>query len=97
MTYDKIYDLVEELREQIVSSTTPVEPQDVGLDTRCGVLLCGDDFVATLSPRMLDYYGGFEYVKAGVMTIGGMKVYYNADSRVQRVLDFVTKEQDNEQ
>jgi len=94
MTYDEIYDLVEELREQIVFSTTPVQPQDVGLDPRCGAVLIGDDFLATLMPRLLDYYGGFEYVKEGVMAIGEMKVYYAhaGDDRVQRVLDCFNEE-----
>jgi hypothetical protein len=88
---------VEELRERIVETTTPVEPQDVGLDDRCGPILIGNDFIASLMPRMLDYYGGFEYVTEGVMTIGEMKVYpADGNDRVQRVLDFVTEEEDNE-
>jgi hypothetical protein len=93
MTYDEIYEKVEALHEAIVSSTTPVEPQEIGLDSRCGPILCGSDFVASLMPGQLDYYGGFEYVKEGVITIGEMKIYLaEGNDRVQRVLDFVTKE-----
>jgi hypothetical protein len=89
MTYDEIYDAVEALREQIVSSTTPVQPQDVGLNPRCGPVLIGNDFVATLMPRLLDYYGGFEYVTEGVMTIGEMKIYFaEGNDRVQRILNY---------
>lgn len=100
MTYDDIYEAVEELRERIVSSTTPYEPQDVGLDSRCGPVLVGDDFVATCMPSRLDYYGGFEYVKEGVMTIGEMKVYFaEGNDRVQRILDLHigNEDQENEQ
>lgn len=100
MTYNEIYERVKALREQIVSSTTPVEPEDVGLDDRCGPILVGEDFIATLFPRQLDYYGGFEYVilNTGAITIGTMKVYFaEGNDRVQRVLDFIAKEEDNEQ
>lgn len=100
MNYEEIYDAVEALREAIVASTTPVEPQDIGLDDRCGAILCGDDFIASLMPRMLDHYGGFEYIKEGMVTIGEMKIYFaKGNARVQWVLDFhiSNEEQDNEQ
>ena len=94
MTYDDIYAAVEELRERIVSSTEPVEPQTVGLDRRCGPVLIGPDFVATCMPKQLDYYGGFEYVTEGVMTIGEMKIYFaEGNTRVQDILDQINHEE----
>ena len=95
MTYDDIYEAVEELRERIVSSTEPVEPQTVGLDRRCGPVLVGEDFVATCMPKQLDYYGGFEYVTEGVMAIGEMKVYFaEGNDRVQTILDQLSNEEE---
>jgi len=87
MTFDDIYDKAEELCAEIMERTEPVSASNVGLDRRCLTLLIGDGFVATMFPRMLDYYGGFEYIEEGVIQIGIMKVYSADNRRVQDILD----------
>ena len=87
MTYDDIYDETEALCAKIMETTTPVSATNVGLDRRCQTLLIGDGFVASTFPKALDYYGGFEYIEEGVISIGIMKVYDARNQGVQDVLD----------
>jgi hypothetical protein len=87
MTYDDIYDKAEELCAEIMQDTVPVSANDVGLDRRCQTLLIGDGFVASMFPKALDYYGGFDYIEEGIINIGNMKVYLADHRRVQDVLD----------
>lgn len=87
MTFDDIYDETEALAARIMATTTPVSAMNVGLDRRCQTLLIGDGFVASAFPKALDYYGGFEYIEEGIITIGIMKVYDASNKRVQDVLD----------
>lgn len=87
MTFDDIYNEAEELAARIMATTTPVSACNVGLDRRCQTLLIGDGFVASAFPKQLDYYGGFEYIEEGVISIGNMKIYSADNQRVQDVLD----------
>ena len=70
-----------------METTEPVSACNVGLDRRCQTLLIGDGFVASMFPKALDYYGGFEYIEEGIITIGNMKIYSADNRRVQEVLD----------
>ena len=65
--YNKTNALIEEIRE----ASRPVAAEQLGLDTRCYdlMLLCDEDgtpeaivAVGSSAKRMLEYYGGFEYV-----------------------------------
>lgn len=87
MTYDDIYDETEELAARIMATTELVSAENVGLDRRCQTLLIGDGFVASMFPKALDYFGGFEYIDEGIINIGNMKVYSADNRRVQEVLD----------
>lgn len=82
-----IYDIQERinyLQEDIAASSDTLPASRFGLDDRCGYLMLGDTFIASSAPRMLDYYGGFEYVDAEHITqVGTWKVYSTDCERVQ--------------
>ena len=82
-----IYDLQEQLnkiQETIIANSKLVPASKCGLDPRCGHLLLGKDFIASSAPRLVDYYGGFEYVTTEcVIQVGTWKVYSIDDDRVQ--------------
>ena len=82
-----IYDLQEQLskiQETIITSSKLVPASKCGLDPRCGQLLLGEDFIASSAPRIIDYYGGFEYVPTWMThSVGTWKVYSIDDDRVQ--------------
>lgn len=87
MDFDSILEQQELLRLEIIKSCTVVPAAEVGLDSRCGAILVGEDFVASTSPGSLDYYGGFEYVDAvDRMLISDLGVYSSADERVSKVI-----------
>jgi hypothetical protein len=88
MDYYTLADRLEELVEEIVNDTTPVPAEKLGLDSRCGPILIGNGFIASMMPRQLDYFGGFEYVDAEYRrVIGGLVVYSDEHDRVQNVLE----------
>ena len=82
-----IYDLqrqLNELQEAIIVSSKLLPANKFGLDPRCGHLLLGEDFIASSAPRLVDYYGGFEYVSTEcVIQVGTWKVYSIDDGSVQ--------------
>jgi len=55
---------VERLVNDFTATLKEVEPQDLGLDERCGKLYVSDETIATrkIRDKSLRYYGGFEYV-----------------------------------
>lgn len=81
-----IYDIQESinsLQEAIAAKCKVLPATRFGLDQRCGHLLCGPDFIASSAPRLVDYYGGFEYVDAAHVTlVGTWKVYSMDDERI---------------
>lgn len=81
-----IYDIQEQindLQEAIIASCKALPASNFGLDARCGTLLLGDEFIASSAPRLIDYYGGFEYVDSECITqVGTWKVYSTDDLRV---------------
>jgi len=85
--FSDVQDLIDEACEQVRNSSTPHRPHLAGLDLRCGEILVGEDFIASLNTAALDYYGGFEYVQAEhVLVLGKMKVYSIESERVARCL-----------
>ena len=68
-----------------------VTPKEVGLDPRAGYrLFINEEYIAVSrgNRRILDYYGGFEYVDEEHITVLGDMVFYSSDDeRVQGHLD----------
>jgi hypothetical protein len=92
MTIQELIDDIEAQVEAFFNDVDWVSAEEVGLDKRCGRIMIGENFVATDNARILDYYGGFEYVeqrnKENVKILGQYKVYFseNEDDRVGRVI-----------
>jgi hypothetical protein len=80
---DKITDLVNEF----IRDLPCVNAQEVGLDSRCGNLFVGEDFIAVYSynDNRLQYYGGFEYISKEQRKQFGDLVIYMTDHDGDRV------------
>jgi hypothetical protein len=69
-----------------------VPAEQCGLDNRCGSIWVSNDSVAVQKghgARMLDYYGGFEYVDAESRTEVGDWIFYDdSDERVFEALRY---------
>lgn len=80
---DKINDLVNEF----IRDFPYVNAQEVGLDSRCGNLFVGEDFIAAYSynDNRLRYYGGFEYISNEQRKQFGDLVIYVVDHDGDRV------------
>ena len=95
-----IMDLVEaandNMRKHIEENAHEVDASELGLDPRCGKLYITDEAIIAKQGhrvRMLDYYGGFEYVEAGARKVVGDYVAYMIDDdRVNRHLEPVAIE-----
>jgi hypothetical protein len=79
----KITDLVNEF----IRDLPCVNAQEVGLDSRCGNLFVGEDFIAAYSynDNRLQYYGGFEYISKDQRKQFGDLVIYLTDHDGDRV------------
>lgn len=89
-----INDLMEEVEmrvDEIIDHYAEVLPEDLGLDRRSAYrLYINDDYIACRNSdrRVLDYYGGFEYVDSGcVFTLGNYTFYSRDDERVNDHLE----------
>jgi len=99
--YDKLNSIQWEINKKVEAiideEFREVTPKEVGLDPRAGYnLFINEDYIAVSkgNRRILDYYGGFEYVDEEHVTVLGDMVFYSADDeRVQGHLDeFFMKE-----
>lgn len=87
MDWDTIQDALSEVDQRIADSVTPHKAEDAGLDRRCGMIYLGEDFLATRDRRLLDYYGGFEYVDSEcIQQVGGWTLYSADDGRVLQAM-----------
>ena len=87
MNYDQIWGRVEELQGEILSECILAKAKELGLDPRCGELWVCPEFIATNNRKVLDYYGGFEYVEGQyIAQIGGLTVYSEENRRVSEHL-----------
>jgi hypothetical protein len=91
---DTFYGILEHAESEVtelVRQATEVAPEDVGLDRRSGyrLYLMEDGIIVTkYDDRVLQYYGGFEYVDKEHRFELGKWVFYSAeDERVQDCLD----------
>jgi hypothetical protein len=86
-TLDMI-DAVNEVIERNIRKFDQVPASDLGLDMRCGRVLVDivDEVIAVPNHniRMLDYYGGFEYIKEGEgrVTVGDYTFFTSDNERV---------------
>jgi len=86
-TLDMI-DAVNEVIERNIRKFDQVAASDLGLDIRCGRVLVDivDEVIAVPNHniRMLDYYGGFEYIKEGEgrVTVGDYTFFTSDNERV---------------
>lgn len=101
---NSIYDFIEDVNEKLFRRTdnmTRVSADKLGLDIRAGYTLYIDEeciIVNKNNDRMLQYYGGFEYVdKEFRNEIGDYVIYTNGDSRVADCLERYYEEAEAEQ
>lgn len=65
--------------------------EELGLDFRCGSILISVDegFVASCSPRSIEYYGGWEYIDSEFKLDAGNYRFYDAEAdRVDSVIRY---------
>jgi hypothetical protein len=85
-----LIDSVTELTDTFIGNTVKVNPEQLGLDNRCGSLFVTPDCIGTYKARdrALQYYGGFEYVDIEYRYEFGDYVFYGSeDNRVRDHLE----------
>ena len=90
MNLFELIDNVTELTDNFVANMGKVNPQQLGLDNRCGSLFVTPDCIGTYKERdrALQYYGGFEYVNKEFRHEMGDYVFYSVeDNRVRDHLE----------
>ena len=86
----ELIDDVSELTNTFVGNMGKVNPEQLGLDNRCGSLFITPDCIGVYKDRdrSLQYYGGFEYVDKEYRHEFGDYVFYSAeDNRVRDHLE----------
>lgn len=87
MEYDEIMNRADALALEILVTGTRHPAYKLGLDRRCGDLVIGESWIATGDARILDYYGGFEYVDDSYrVRIGNWTFYARDDGRVDEAI-----------
>jgi len=97
--FDSTLDMIDAVNEvverNIRTNFTQVPASDLGLDLRCGRVLIdiADEVIAVPNHniRMLDYYGGFEYIKEGEgrVTVGDYTFFTSDSERVNDCFEAV--------
>lgn len=86
MNIHSLIELVESTHSAIEHDCELIPAHELGLDSRCGFVYVGEDFVASNRPRELDYYGGFEYVDPEyTLRLGEWKLYFKGYSRIDNL------------
>jgi len=90
--FDSTLDMIDAINEvverNIRNQFTQVPASDLGLDIRCGRVMVDvvDQVIAVPNHniRMLDYYGGFEYINEGEgrVTVGDYTFFTSDNDRV---------------
>lgn len=102
MNFDNMIDQVNDLVEDYIQdSMVEVSADKLGLDIRAGYSLFIDtdsDIIAVRASnvRMLDYYGGFEYVATCRETVGDYVFFTGGSGRVQDCLEFYNEQLETE-
>lgn len=87
----ELIDEVTELTDAFVGKMVKVNPEQLGLDNRCGSLFITPDCIGTYKDRdrALRYYGGFEYINDGNRHEMGDYVFYSREAtRVDEALEY---------
>jgi hypothetical protein len=99
MNFDNMIDQVNDLVEDYIQNNmVEVSADKLGLDIRAGYRLLVDtdaDIIGVhvSNVRMLEYYGGFEYVDSTCReTIGDYVFFTGGSDRVQDCLEFYNEE-----
>ena len=99
MNFDNMIDQVNDLVEDYIQdSMVKVSADKLGLDIRAGYSLFVDtdaDIIGVRASdvRLLDYYGGFEYVESTCRESVGDYVFFTGGSdRVQDCLEYYNEE-----
>lgn len=84
--YDFLDDVNEKMERRVFDmNSVYCSRTNIGLDERCGRIFIDEEciIVPKSNRRVIDYYGGFEYVdKEFIQEIGDYVVYLNGDERV---------------
>lgn len=105
--FDNVFALIDEVSRTVdnldnfVENMRNVKAEDLGLDSRAGYsLYVNDDCIAVrgaMFDRVLQYYGGFEYVdKQDRMEVGDWVFYMADSSRVAECLDCLYESESSE-
>lgn len=94
--------VTEMVNETVYNNTEQTNADRLGMDSRAGYkLFVNEDYIIVekSESRMLDYYGGFEYIDSDYVETLGDFVFYSAqDERVQGHLDrYFNKNEENEE
>ena len=87
----ELIDNISELTDTFVGNMVKVNPEQLGLDNRCGSLFITPDCIGTYKDRdrALRYYGGFEYINDGNRHEMGDYVFYSREAtRVDEALEY---------
>ncbi len=93
MSTDYMMDRINEIVEDHLNKefeTVYASRDNIGLDSRCGMVYISEDAIAVDKHRdgTLQYYGGFEYVNKDFRKeIGDFVFYLRGDSRVDEHLE----------
>lgn len=87
-----IWEIADFANTFIEEKTKTIRAEDLGLDSRIPNIRVGDGFIATLreshAEKMLQYYGGFEYIEEeDIKYMGDYKFYFDSSDRVREALD----------
>lgn len=93
--FDSVIDFLEQVQHEAAQLIEPsleeISADDLGIDPRVGPLYVTKDKDAIVkrgSTRMLEYYGGFEYIDSeDKVEVGNFTFYLESSNRVREHLD----------
>ena len=99
----EIKDKLSDLADDIMAGCRKVGAKQLGLDPRAGsayILGDSDDGAVIVdggSSRLMDYYGGFEYVSRDcIIKVGELTIYTSEDERVVEALEALAESDEEE-
>lgn len=92
----KLLETIENAVQEYIKNSNVIEIgshglEELGLDFRCGRILISVDegFVASCSPRSIEYYGGWEYIDSEYkLDAGDYRFYDREANRVDAVIRY---------
>jgi hypothetical protein len=86
-------DTINSMVDHQVRTMRQVTAEQLGLDPRCGSAWVDKDYIVCYLRNSFDYYGGFEYVDKGCISVlGEYKFYSREDDRVNDCLECLMEE-----